>query len=167
MVSVKTVHIRRLAGSVGGALAALALAAPAGADVVLGARGVEGVARRVARHWGEPDPTRIEYASGSLAQAMTVVGSGRDSTLNLHTTAPGTPGSLVDVVAVKGHFSANVSVPRGSRPPTGTVMELVIDAHSAFVEVRRLSDRLPAPLSRLGPVRRLGAGPGGPRLHAR
>jgi hypothetical protein len=149
---------RRLAATATAAVTAAALTAPAGADsgAVLGARGVEGVAVRIAKAWGERHPRTIEYASGTLEDAMAVLAPHAVRDPNASPNGPDAQGgahSAVDLIAVRGHFTANVSPPRGAKAPTGTVMELIVDAHSGFVETRALSDRLPAPLSRLGVVR--------------
>ena len=61
---------------------------------------------------------------------------------------------------MRGHFTANHG-PRGAKAPKGTVLELVIDAHTGAIEVRSLYSRVPVPLSRLGQVRRIALG-GGP-----
>ncbi|MCW3033869.1 MAG: hypothetical protein JWM60_2214, partial [Solirubrobacterales bacterium] len=154
---------RGLVAVTAAAVTVVALSAPAGADsgTALGARGVEGVALRVARAWGDRHPRAIEYASGTLEDAMAVLEPEGGS------TSPSSPGdveshSAVDLIAVWGHFTSNGSRPRGTKAPTGTVMELIVDAHSGFVEVRSLSHRLPAPLSRLGSVRVLHGAGGGP-----
>jgi hypothetical protein len=155
-----------------GLVAALALAlagsaAPAAAagaaGPALGARGVEGVARRAAGQWGEKHPRRLEYTTAALQPAKEVV-AGEAPAAPLaapDSNAPaGDARSLVDVVVMRGHFTANLG-PRGAKPPTGTVLELVIDAHTGAIEMRSLRNRVPVPLSRLGQVRRIALG-GGP-----
>jgi hypothetical protein len=149
---------RRLAAAATAAVTAAALSAPAGADsgAVLGARRVEGAALRLAKAWGERHPRTIEYASGTLEHAMAVLAPDAVRNPNVSPNGPDAEGgahSAVDLIAVRGHFTANVPTPPGARAPTGTVMEMIVDAHSGFVEMQSLSDRLPAPLSRLGVVR--------------
>jgi hypothetical protein len=150
--------LRRLAAAATAAVTAAALGAPAGADsgAVLGARRVEGAALQLAKAWGERHPRTIEYASGTLEDAMAVLAPDAVRNPNASPNGPDAQGgahSAVDLIAVWGHFTANVSTPPGAKAPTGTVMELIVDAHSGFVETRSLSHRLPAPLSRLGVVR--------------
>jgi hypothetical protein len=152
------------------ATAALAAwSAPAYADgssgAVLGARGVEGVARRAAKQWGEKHPQRIAYTTASLASGLEVV-AGEAPARPLvapDSGAPsGAPTSLVDVVVVRGHFTPNGSPPRGARIPPGTVLELVVDAHTGWIAMRSLSDRVRVPLSSLGTVHWIQSGPSAP-----
>ena len=63
-----------------GLVAALALRRLGGAGcrgrpagTALGARGVEGVARRAAGQWGEKHPRRLEYTTAALQPAKEVV----------------------------------------------------------------------------------------------
>jgi hypothetical protein len=155
------------------AVVLLAWSAPAYADgssgAVLGARGVEGIARHAAKQWGEKHPQRIAYTTAALAPAMKVAAGEAPATplVAPDSESPaGDPASLVDVVAVWGHFTANVHPPRGAKAPTGTVLELVVDAHTGAIESRSLSDRVRVPLSRLGKVHRLDLGPSAPHRHA-
>jgi hypothetical protein len=159
-----------------GLVAILALAAwsaPAYADgssgAVLGARGVEGVARRAAKQWGEKHPRRIAYTTASLAAGMKVAAGEAPATplIAPDSAAPGgAPTSLVDVVVARGHFTPNGSPPHGARIQPGTVLELVVDAHTGAIEMRSVSDSVRVPLSRLGPVHRIQSGPSAPH-HAR
>jgi hypothetical protein len=170
MRTARTLTANGLAAAAAAAVTAVGLAVPAGADsgATLGARGVEGVALRVAKAWGERHPHAIEYATGTLEDATAVIAPDAVSNRNGSPTPPDAEGgarSAVDLIAVWGHFTANGSTPHGAKAPTGTVMELIVDAHSGFVEVHSLSHRLPAPLSRLGSVRVLHGAGGGPHPH--
>src|SRR4051812_14871084 len=154
-------------------LASAACSAPAYADgssgAVLGARGVEGVARSAAKRWGEKHPQRIAYTTAALASGRKVAAGEAPGTplVAPDSGAPaGAPTSLVDVIAVSGHFTAKGSPPRGARIQPGTVLELVVDAHTGAIEMRSLSDRVRVPLSRLGTVHRIQLGPSAPH-HAR
>lgn len=150
-------------------LALMASSVPALADgssgAVLGARGVEGVARRAAKRWGEKHPQKIAYTTAALAPGRKVADGeapGRPLAAPDSGSPAGDPTSLVDVIAVWGHFTANASPPRGAKAPTGTVLELVVDAHTGAIETRSLSDRVRVPLSRLGTVHRIQLGPSAP-----
>jgi hypothetical protein len=150
----------------GAALAAAALSAVAGADgaPTLGARGVAGIARHAAQQWGERHPHSLEFVTASLGAAKDVVGGNAPAQPAPPDPAAsqGAASSEVDVIAVWGHFTANASPPRGAKAPTGTVLELIVDAHTGAIETRALYHRVPVPLSRLGTVRRLELG-GAPR----
>lgn len=134
--------------------------AEAGTEAVLGARGVEAIARRVAAQWGDARPRDIRYASGTREDAMKLLAPSSGSNPSVSPAGPGAQ-SEVDLVAAWGRFTADVPGPRGAPAPKGTVLELLVDAHSGFVEMRSLGNRLPAPLSKLGRVDDLHRGCGG------
>ena len=122
-----------------------------------------------AKAWGDRHPRDIRFATGTLEDAMAVFEPQAIRNPNISPNGPAAEGgadSEVDLIAVWGKFHANVSVPRGAKAPKGTVMELIVDTHSGFVEMRSLGDRLPAPLSRLGRVIDLHKGSGGSPPHS-
>jgi hypothetical protein len=57
------------------------------------------------------------------------------------------------LIAIRGDFTTatGVPLPPGAKPPTGTVVTLVVDARTGQVTDSGLSDRYP-PLGELGPV---------------
>lgn len=161
---------RAIAVVAGAALTTGLAAAGAGAEsgAVGGARGVESVALHAAKAWGDPHPRDIRFATGTLEHAMAVLEPQAIGNPNVSPNGPDAQGgadSEVDLIAVWGHFHANVSGPRGAKAPAGNVMELIVDTHSGFVEMRSLRDRIAAPLSRLGPVTDLHKGSGGSPPH--
>jgi len=87
--------------------------------------------------------------SGSLRAATGVT----DPTGGLGSAVNGQ--EVVDLVVMHGYFHVNGSPPRGHHIAPGKVLELIIDAHTGFVQGLTLSDEVPVPLSQLGPVTRL------------
>jgi hypothetical protein len=127
-------------------LAAAAPASPAGSPLTRAQ--VLHIALTEAKDSQDPHPKRIEMVTGTLASAEQVL------------EAKDTPGSLqsnsesVDVVVMRGHFHIDAPHPRGHPIGPGKVLGLILDAHTGSVEVRSLSDVVPA-LSHLGRVTRL------------
>jgi hypothetical protein len=107
------------------------------------------IALREARRSRDPHPKRIEMATGSPAVAMSVM----EPTIKSATGVGG--GEAVDLVVMHGYFHIDASPPPGRRIAPGKVIELMIGAYSGSREARSLSDRVPVPLSELGPVTRL------------
>lgn len=149
------------------ALAAPAVSVPTAsaqpAAPVLGARGVEAVALRAARAYGERHPSSISYASGTLADAsrMTVPKGSPPPSFG---SAEGS--ALVDLVLLRGNFTATGPRPRHTRAPRGRVLELIVDAHRANIEIRALwTLHAPEPLSALGRVIVLHGAGAQPRRH--
>jgi hypothetical protein len=104
-----------------------------------------GIALRVAAACGEPNP-KIETAETTLEHAVSLTGAPAPEP-NL--TDPRTGNSFADspviLVAMTGHFTgADAPVPSGSKPITGTTMDLAIDALSGSVVVEYVGNE-PAP----------------------
>jgi len=116
---------------------------------VLSNKQVLHIALGVAARSAEPHPKRIEMASGSLKDATSV------------TDPTGGLGSIenaneeVDLVVMHGYFQIDGSPPHGRSIAPGTVFALIINAHTGTIQEISLANRLPVPLSRLGPVTRL------------
>jgi hypothetical protein len=132
-------------------VAQIAVAQPASPEMghVLAHRQVLQVALARAKRAGDPHPKRIEMASGPLKDAMSV----SDPTSGLGPAVDGE--ELVDLVVMHGWFHVNGSPPRGRHIAPGRVLEVIVDAHSGFVQGLSLGNRLPVSLSRLGEVTRL------------
>jgi hypothetical protein len=96
---------------------------------------------------GDAHPKRIKLASGSLRDALRVT----DPRSELESGGS----EVVDLLVMHGYFHINGSPPRGRSIAPGKVMELIVDAHTGFVEGRSLSNKEPVALSHLGPVTRL------------
>jgi hypothetical protein len=101
-----------------------------------------------AAHSRDPHPKRIEMATGSLGAALKVTEP--RAITGSATTSP----ELVDLVVIRGHFHIIGSPPLGRHIAPGRVLELIIGAHTGFIESRSLGNEVPV-LSRLGPVTRL------------
>jgi hypothetical protein len=106
------------------------------------------IALREARHSADPHPKRIEMATCSLRGARHVM-----EPREWLSSATGM--ETVDLVVMHGYFHIDASHPPHSRIAPGKVFELIIGAHTGFVQARSLSDRVPAALSHLGPVTHL------------
>jgi hypothetical protein len=132
-------------------LAQVALASPASPETtpVLTHEQVLQIALREAEQSGYPHPKRIEMASGSLKVATSVT----DPTGRLGSAVNGK--EAVDLVVMHGHFQVNGSPPHGRHIAPGKVLDLIIDAHTGFVQELTLSNDVSVPLSHLGPVTRL------------
>jgi hypothetical protein len=107
------------------------------------------IALREAVRSRDPHPKRIEMASGSLKDATSVT----DPSGGLGSAVDGK--EMVYVVVMHGYFHVNGSPPRGRSIAPGKVLELIIGAYTGFVQERSLSNKVPVPLSRLGPVTRV------------
>jgi hypothetical protein len=65
-------------------------------------------------------------------------------------------GSAVVVVTMHGQFTLSVSVPPGDPEPHGSVLSLVIDAHTGHVDLRGVEEEVPSAVAGLGASRSLG-----------
>lgn len=99
------------------------------------------LAERAASNSGDPRPTLIQHAAGTRFSAVRI-----------------SSGDLVFewdwsyLIAIRGHFTATgASIPPGAKPPTGSVITLVVDARTGLVTDFGISNRYP-PLAKLGPV---------------
>jgi signal peptidase I len=111
-----------------------------------------GLAR--AKESGDPDPTSMEYATGTLQRASEVLG--RVESFYPPGEGPGQASSTVNLIVMVGHFFHTGSLPPCVLDPTGTVLTLIADQQSGFVSTVGLGDSPPT-LSQLGPVTRLDA----------
>jgi hypothetical protein len=149
--------MRRMAAIGAGALAAIVLVAqiatadPASMEAgpALTYRHVLNIALTEARDSADHHPKRIEMATGLLKDAVKVM----DPTSGLGPVIDGR--QVVDMVVMHGYFHVNAPHPSHSRIAPGKVMELIIGAHTGFVQARSLGNKVPVPLSHLGRVTRL------------
>jgi hypothetical protein len=99
------------------------------------------IALGAARSAGDPAPTLIQHSEGTRV-AANHVDSGD--------IVPGSDWSYL--IAERGRFVLNdVSVPAGASAPRGSVLTLIVSAHSHEVTDFGVSDRYPD-MARLGPV---------------
>jgi hypothetical protein len=99
------------------------------------------LAEQAASGSGDPKPTLIQHAAGTHFDAVRIC-----------------CGDLVFewnwsyLIAVRGHFTEfGAPIPPGAKPPTGTVITLVVDARTGQVTDDGVSNRYP-PLAELAPV---------------
>jgi hypothetical protein len=63
----------------------------------------------------------------------------------------------VYIIEMQGNFAlADARVRQGESAPQGTVLRLLVDAHTGELEGRSLGPDVQAPLQNLGPVKELG-----------
>jgi hypothetical protein len=140
------------------ALAALTFAASqAGAATIakpLGHAQVLKIALRLAKLDGDSHPSQVMLASGHLQKAVKVFDPAAHPT-RLGLEKLGGAKSLVDLVAMRGHFTSSGPHPIHTPKPKGKVLELIMNAHTGAVFGVSLGPKLRVPLSRLGPVTRL------------
>lgn len=99
------------------------------------------LAERSARGDGDPNPTLIQHAAGTRFEAVRI--SSGDLVFEWNWSY---------LVAIRGHFTADgAPIAAGAKPPTGTVITLVLDARTGHVTDFGISDRYPT-LAQLGPV---------------
>jgi hypothetical protein len=120
-----------------------------GETPVLSHRQVLRIALGKAAQSKDPHPKRIEMATGSLRDAISV----SEPTGGLGSGAYGE--ELVDLVVMHGYFHIIGSPPLGHSIAPNKVLELIIDAHNGSIEGLSLGSKVPVPLSHLGPVTRL------------
>lgn len=111
------------------------------------------IALRIAKLDGDAHPSEIAAASGRLEEAIKVFDPHAHPTPS-GLKALGGASSVVDLVAMHGHFTSN-GPPHNRPEPKGRVLELIFSAHSGTVFAVSLGSRVPVPLSRLGHVERL------------
>jgi hypothetical protein len=112
-----------------------------GPGPVLSERRILGMAERAAGGAGDRKPTLIQHAAGTRFDAVRI--SSGDLVFEWNWSY---------LIAIRGHFTAfDASYPPGSKPPTGTVLTLVVDARTGRVSDGGLGNRYP-PLAELGPV---------------
>ncbi len=99
------------------------------------------LAEQAASRSGDPNPTLIQHVAGTRFDAVYI-----------------SSGALIFeyswsyLIAVRGHFiDKYASGPAGSKPPTGTVITLVVDERTRQVTDGGIGNRYP-PLAKLGPV---------------
>jgi hypothetical protein len=99
------------------------------------------IAEYAAARAGDPHPRLIQHAAGTRYDAVRI--SSGDLVFEWNWSY---------LIAERGHFICQAcSVPPGARPPTGSVLTLVVDAANGQVTDSGLSKRYP-PLRRLGHV---------------
>jgi hypothetical protein len=148
-------HLSALTASTLGALTLAVHPAPgAGKLRVISHAQVLAIALRVARLDGDAHPSRVAVASGRLEKAVKVFDPEAHPTA-FGLKALGGAKSVVDLVAMRGRFTSHGPHPHNRPEPKGRVLELIMDAQSGNVFAVSLGPKMPAPLSRLGPVTRL------------
>ena len=99
------------------------------------------LATQAAAGAGDRSPLLIQHAEGTHFDAVLI--SSRNFVFEWNWSV---------LIAVRGHFTANgAPIPAGAKPPSGTVLTLVVNAASGQVTDFGIGDRYP-PLAQLGPV---------------
>lgn len=117
---------------------------------------VQQIALKDAQLAQEPNPSAISVAQGSFANAQAVM----ESSLGGQAPSGKVPwsDSSVYLVVMHGKFTLDdVPTPPERKSPTGTVMGLILDAHTGFREGRSVGVVAPN-LQTLGPVAQLSTG---------
>jgi hypothetical protein len=101
---------------------------------------------------GEMAPEAVEATSGTLAQSAQATDP-EDAPPVITDPRTGRPwgDSAVDVVTMRGQFTANGPHPAGMPAPTGTVLTLTIDAKSGRVVAQSLRNT-PTDLRQINPA---------------
>lgn len=116
---------------------------------------IAGVARQAAAVASEPSPSDMRAVNTTLRSALTV---------NPRETLPPAPNasteafekSEVVVVTMRGQFTLHTaSVPAGQSAPTGSVLTLILDAHTGKIEGTELANTEAQGISALGTSRPL------------
>jgi hypothetical protein len=97
-------------------------------------------AEQAARRSGDPKPPLIQHATGTRFEAV-LISSGD----------LGFEWNWSYLIAIRGHFRATDASYLGAKPPSGSVITLVVDARRGQVTDTGISNRYP-PLAKLGPV---------------
>jgi hypothetical protein len=125
--------------------------APTGPELELSK--VQGIALTRASWAQDTEPTDTQAAQGTFEQVRHVMDP------QLVTSAPTSAGeeaylhSQALLVVMHGQFTLDdAPVPKGQPSPTGSVMELIVNAHTGFVEGVYLGEHEPSALSSLGSV---------------
>jgi hypothetical protein len=114
---------------------------------------IEAVALKFAGIAQDARPASVSMARGSFARAQSLV----DGSAGANTTpAAGVAGTSepVFLVVMHGSFTLNAPRPKGAADPGGSVMALILDAHTGFPEGRYVGAVTPE-LQTLGPVTQL------------
>lgn len=108
------------------------------------------IALTAAKDSQDPDPIRIEMATGPLKRAWHVLEpEAKFGTLE-------NAKEVVDLVVIHGYFHlSGTHPPPGHEVKPGKIMCLILNAQTGMLRGRSLSDAMPLPLSRLGRVVRL------------
>lgn len=116
------------------------------------------IAYREAALANEPSPASVRAVDTTLKSAEEIQP-------NVVMPASSTPsvvameGSAVVVIVMHGSFTlTNARVPLGSPPPTGSVLTIVVDAHTGQLETRAVDNEEPPHISALGSTRELEVG---------
>jgi hypothetical protein len=115
---------------------------------------VKTIALEEARRDDDGDPSSISAASGTLLSALNVMSPNSAPTTALSAMPDGERAAMeapVYIVEMHGSFTlAAARVPRDESAPQGTVLRLLLDAHTGAVEGRSLGSAVQVPLQDLG-----------------
>jgi len=133
--------------------------APTGPEISLDA--VRQRALQEVKEAQDEDPISVSVSTGSLQAALEVMHPQSMPTSAEETASTGGEAllaSTVYLVEMRGDFTlTNARVPPGQSSPHGSVLELLLDAHTGELEGRFVGPEAQAPLQNLGPVAQLGS----------
>jgi hypothetical protein len=112
---------------------------------------VQQIALKDSQVANESAPSDMKVVQGSFANEWGLVQATVGNTSSSVDKLPGSANSAFFVVMHGAFTLSNVPVPPGHKSPTGTVMGLILDAHTGFVEGRYLRATTPN-IESLGPV---------------
>jgi hypothetical protein len=111
---------------------------------------IEEAAEREASQAGDASPKAIRVARGEIAGAETALNDATGKQEPAGATQPSSSESVY-VVVMKGSFTlSNAAIPKGASAPQGSVLALVIDAHTGLRVGRYLGEAVPD-LEAVGP----------------
>ncbi len=119
------------------------------------------IAQGVAKNAGDEEAASgtVQAVAVPLKTAMTAIEPTTSFPSSVETGYANLLQSSTELVVMHGHFKlATAHVPHGVAAPTGTVLEVVIDTHTGWVDGLGLGESAATDLSQLGPVENLSGG---------
>jgi hypothetical protein len=112
---------------------------------------------------GNTSPASVSATNADYAQAAQAVDP--QSILNTKPSSAGQAQYMnapAVIIVMTGNFTLTAAhVPNDARPPSGPVMDLVLDARTGRVEMRGIKEEVPPQVAALGSTRKLDGSTGG------
>lgn len=120
---------------------------------LVGVQAVLAIAPTAAKNAGDPAATGIAAVQTTVAKGLAAMSPSYQGPTGASPGLAAYMNNPAYLVVMHGHFALPTSsLPSGGAHPTGTVLEVLIDAHSGHAESLSLSKAVATPLSRLGAV---------------
>lgn len=116
---------------------------------------IRAIALRVAAGADDASPVSITARSTTFAEAMRVDEPRGALQPPSSTGEANFQQSAVVLVILDGQFTLNAPTAEGRPDPSGTVLSLIIDAHTGWIDARGVAEDAPAGIAELGTVRPL------------